>query len=195
MDTFSGLSGTIRKLFAADLPAFRAHLLRLDPASRHSRFIGVVTDAYLADYADRCLASRGLVFGYVEGGIVRGAAELQPFEIGGERRAEAAFSVERGWRRRGIGSALFARLIVSARNRGAAALVVNCMSENGAMRALARRFSAEIVFERGDLIGTIKGLGPTPFSLAEEMIDDAHGLAMSALDYQRRFMAPSRAPN
>ena len=28
--------GTIRKLWPTDLPAFRAHLLRLDPDSRHS---------------------------------------------------------------------------------------------------------------------------------------------------------------
>lgn len=195
MDTNSRPSGIIRKLFAADLPDFRAHLRRLDPESRQSRFIGAVADEYLDAYADRCLASRGLVFGYVEDGIVRGAAELQPFEIGGERRAEAAFSVERAWRRRGIGSALFSRLLVSARNRDVKTLIVNCMGDNEAMRALARRFSAEIIFEHGDLIGTIKGLGPTPVSIAEEMIDDARSLAMSALDYQRRLMASQPATN
>ena len=41
----------IRRLWRSDLPAFREHLLRLDEISRHMRFGGGVSDAFIAQYA------------------------------------------------------------------------------------------------------------------------------------------------
>ena len=41
--------GAIRKLWIGESDLYRAHLLRLDPDSRHSRFGGGVSD----DFVDR----------------------------------------------------------------------------------------------------------------------------------------------
>lgn len=184
--------GTIRKLFDTDLPLFREHLLRLDPVSRRDRFIGAVGDGYLATYAERCFASDGLVYGYVEDGRVRGVAELQPYGAMAERHAEAAFSVEDDWRCQGVGSALFARLVVAACNRNVRLLAMNCLAHNRPMLALARKFGAELTLAHGETLGTLRGRGPTPFTLLEEALDDARGFTDAALDLQRRIWAPRR---
>ena len=53
-------AGTIRKLWPTDLPAFRAHLLRLDPDSRHSRFGMGASDDFITRYAARSFTLPGL---------------------------------------------------------------------------------------------------------------------------------------
>ncbi|MDJ1157351.1 GNAT family N-acetyltransferase [Chelatococcus sp. SYSU_G07232] len=182
--------GTIRKLFGTDMPLFREHLLRLDPQSRRDRFVGAVSDAYLAAYAERCFASEGLVYGYVEDGRVRGAAELQPYGEWSDLRAEAAFSVEAPWRCQGIGSALFEHLLVAARNRRVRQLAMSCLAYNRPMQALARKYRADLALERGEVVGTVATAGPTPFTLMQEAVDDARGFMSAAADLQQRIWQP-----
>jgi GNAT superfamily N-acetyltransferase len=43
-------AGTIRKLWIGEAGQYRDHLLRLDAASRHSRFGGGVSDEFIANY-------------------------------------------------------------------------------------------------------------------------------------------------
>ncbi len=188
--------GTIRKLFVTDLLLFRDHLLRLDAETRRNRFIGAVNDAYLVQYAQHCFAGKGIVFGHIDGGLVRGAAELQPFDASGRVEAEAAFSVEPAYRRAGIGGALFERLIVAARNRGVRRLTMNCLAHNTAMRALARKYRAELTVDGWETVGNIAANGPTPFTLIGEAMDDARGFATAAIDLQRRiWLAPRAVPS
>ena len=107
----------IRRLWRADKAAFRDHLLRLDPASRADRFSGGVSDEFLIGYAENCFGAGDLVFGAFVDGQLRGAGELRSQSaIWTERapfahrvEAEAAFSVEDSFRRRGIGFKLGTR--------------------------------------------------------------------------------------
>ena len=108
----------IRRLWPSDMEAFRDHLLRLDPLSRHERFGGGMSDDFLVHYAEQCFGQGDLVYGAFVDGHMCGAAELRsnhaiwseqaPF--GRHIHAEAAFSVEEGYRRRGIGEKLFRRI-------------------------------------------------------------------------------------
>ena len=101
----------IRRLWQADSPQFRNHMLRLDPNSRHQRFGGGMSDDFVAHYAENCFGRGDLVFGAIVDGRLVGAAELRssdaiwaeqaPFQR--HLHAEAAFSVESPYRRRGIG--------------------------------------------------------------------------------------------
>jgi hypothetical protein len=50
---------------------------------------------------------------------------------------------------------LFERLIEQARGFGYTRLLVTTHPHNAAMRALARRYNAELVFEDGKTVGTI----------------------------------------
>jgi L-amino acid N-acyltransferase YncA len=58
-------------------------------------------------------------------------------------------------RRRGVGSALFRKLIAEAQARGYRSLRITTGSENEAMRALAHKFGADLSFRYGESTGTI----------------------------------------
>jgi GNAT superfamily N-acetyltransferase len=181
--------GFIRKLYPTDLPAFREHLLRLDADTRHSRFGMGASDSFVSDYADRCFALVGVTFGYFEDGMIRGAAELRDMGHDGQD-GEAAFSIENGWRGRGLGTALFKRVIRAARNRRMKRLYASCLTHNRAMQALARKFEAELTFDSGDVIGVLNADEATAESRFSEALDDANGFATAVLDLQRRWLQP-----
>ncbi|RDJ22456.1 GNAT family N-acetyltransferase [Bosea caraganae] len=185
------VQGEIRRLWPAERELFTAHLLRLDALTRRERFGTAVNDDFLANYATTTFGVGGLVYAYIEDGRIRGAAELRGLEDLVAQTGEAAFSVEKAWRRRGIGEALFARLITAARNRGIRTLYMTCLPENAAMRQLARKFEAELIGGYNDVEGTIATGGPTPFTILDEAFDHARGFATLALSLQRKFWRPA----
>lgn len=182
--------GEIRRLWPAERDLFTAHLLRLDAVTRRERFGTAVNDDFLVNYAVTTFGVGGLVYAYVEAGEVRGAGELRGLEDIVARTGEAAFSVEKPWRRRGIGETLFSRLITAGRNRGIRTLYMTCLPENAAMRRLARKFSADLVGGYSDVEGSIATGGPTPFTILDEAFDNAKGFATLALTLQRKFWPP-----
>ena len=115
----------VRRLWPGDRAAVLAHFQRLDPETRANRFMAAVSERVALAYAERSFANAGLMYGAFVEGALRGLGELRPagppslgLRLG--RQAEAAFAVERGHRRHGLGSALFRRVVGAARNRGAA---------------------------------------------------------------------------
>ena len=148
-------NGSIRTLTAREMPLLREHLLRLDPASRRDRFHGATHDGFVDSYAARCLADGTVVIAYVEDGNVLGAAELHQPDTSEDGLPEIAFSVERGVRRKGIGSILFRRLIAEAEGRGYENLRITTGYSNEAMRALAHKFGARLSFRNGESTGFI----------------------------------------
>lgn len=148
-------AGQIRQLRPSDLANFREHLLRLDAESRRDRFNGVTDDIFVGSYAARCFSDGTTVIGYVENGEVHGAAELHERPDLDEPTGEIAFSVERHLHHKGIGSALFSRLIAHAQALGYERLRVTTHPQNEAMKALARKYHARLMFEDGETVGTI----------------------------------------
>lgn len=179
--------GEVRRLWPTERDIFTAHLLRLDALSRRERFGTAVSDDFLVTYAETTFGIGGLVYAYIEAGEVRGAAELRGLEEIVVQTGEAAFSVERDWRRRGIGETLFGRLVTAARNRGIRTLYMTCLPENAAMRRLARKFEADLVGGYSDVEGRLATGGPTPFTLLDEALDNAQSFATLSLSLQRRF--------
>jgi GNAT superfamily N-acetyltransferase len=138
-----------------ELPLLRDHLLRLDHASRHDRFHGFMDDSFIERYAAKCADDGTIIIAYFEDGVVRGAAELHPPDQSPDSLPEIAFSVEASVRRRGVGSILFRKLIAEARSKGYHALRITTGAQNHAMRALANKFGAHLVFRQGESTGTI----------------------------------------
>lgn len=158
---FLPLAGSIRELGTPDLPLFLDHLLRLDPASRRDRFNGVTDENFLEAYATRCFGDGTTVIAHIADGAVRGAAELHERKDGEPHSAEIAFSVEKEWQNRGIGSRLFERLIGQALMLGYKILHVTTHPHNEAMKGLARKFGARLTFANLETVGAIDltGLG------------------------------------
>jgi len=146
----------VRQLRPSELPLFREHLLRLDASSRRDRFNGPAGDAFVSAYAERCFRDGTSVIGYLEEGRVLGAAEIHEFATADAPTGEIAFSVEHQAQHRGVGSALFARLIEIARLYGYSRLLVTTHPQNEAMKRLARRFDARLSFAEGETVGTIE---------------------------------------
>lgn len=163
--------GGIRRLWPADIALFRDHLLRLDAAGRHDRFHGGINDASLELYAARALGGGTIVFAWVESGRVLGVSEMHI--AGANEAAECAFSVEPNLRRKGLGTALFARVMDEARDRHIKQIRVSCMAANMPMRALSRKFGATFTFEGGEAVGIIDVTQVASPPLATEMFEDA----------------------
>ncbi len=158
--------GIVRDLRTDEIAQFRKHLQRLDRASIRDRFNGAAGADVLAAYALRCLRHGAIIAGYFESGVVRGAGELHPLgrDAEGRRTAEVALSVEKDWQRRGVGTRLFRRIIVDARQRGVEVLCITTHCENDSMRALAMRFRARMTFKASGAFGAID-VGTVPAAL------------------------------
>lgn len=156
--------GVIRQLRPSEELLFRQHLLGLDRDSRRDRFNGLSDDEMVSRYSSRCFHDGTTVIGYVVDGRVRGAAELHERPDLPEPTGEIAFSVDKDFQYQGVGSALFRRLIESARGYGYERLIVTTHPHNEAMKALARRFQAKLTFEEGETVGLIELAAPAAHS-------------------------------
>ena len=178
-------SGLVRKVWIAEAERYRDHLLRLDPASRRSRFGGAASDTIVHQRADLAFTADHLVHGFFVDGILRGAAELKIFTGVPGRAAEAALSIEQRWQSLGVGSALLERTLLAARNRGIRFLLLECLADDARMQQLARKFDAELTFDSGSAVREVMQPCPTPFSLMRGALADGHGFATAVLDMQK----------
>lgn len=181
-------NGTFRKLWSADTGALQAHLLRLDPESRRMRFGTPVTDYFIQNYAQHALGNHSISHGYFVDGVLRGVAELRGFRGVGGGEAEAAFSVERAYQNGGIGTELFGRTVLAARNRGISKLFVNFLSQNQRMQAIASKFDAVLTFDSDGVTGKIATPHANALSMFKEAAADGADFAGSMLDLQSRLV-------
>jgi len=188
------LNVEIRRLWPSDMEAYRDHLLRLDPRSRHERFGGGMSDDFLERYAEHCFGQGDLLYGAFVDGHLCGAAELRSNQtiwseqapFGRHIHAEAAFSVENEHRRRGIGEKLFRRIERAATNHGVETIEIICLPDNIGMRMLAQKFKTHFTFEENALTGRLRARRPTPFSLLREASGDILDFGAALFDAQWR---------
>ena len=201
MSERQSFSVEIRRLWPSDMESFRDHLLRLDSRSRHERFGGGMSDEFLVHYAEHCLGQGDLLYGAFVDGHMCGAAELRsnkaiwseqaPF--GRHIHAEAAFSVEGEYRRRGIGEKLFRRIQRAASNHGVETIEIICLPDNIGMQRLAQKFKTHFTFEENSLTGRLTARRPTPFSLIREASGDVMDFGASLFDAQVRALSDAES--
>jgi len=167
---------------------FRDHLLRLDRDNRRMRFGMAVSDDFIVDYASRLSDMRCLVYGFFADGVMHAAAEMRQIGESWSTDAEGAFSVEREYQNRGIGTELLGRIVRAARNRGVSRLYMNCLAENHKMQRICRKYEAELHFDHGEVVGRVLPALPTYISLWEEAVDDSNGFVMAVLDLPMRML-------
>ncbi|MFT0860672.1 N-acetyltransferase family protein [Ancylobacter sp. G4_0304] len=189
--------GQIRKLVPSDRQIFLDHLLRLDPLSRFMRFGGVMADSALARHARRAMSGDASLIGYFVDGELRAVAELHPLprREGKQASAEAAFSVERPWQGKGIGSSLMRQLVLIAQNRGIEDLQVVFLPNNGRMKRLAVNHAADFSLDSEEVVGHMRTPPATPFSRLRELIGDVFAVFASAAEIQERMLPPPMRGN
>ena len=137
----------IRELTRADRPALLEHFLALETEDRRLRFGLPPGDSALREYVERIDFDRDAVFGVADDELrLRGVGHVAR----NGAHAELGISVLEGYRGRGIGGALLARANLRARNWGAPALFMHCLTENAAIMRLARRQGMQIVAQAGE---------------------------------------------
>ena len=149
------LTGRVTVLTPTELPLLSEHLLRLDPESRRQRFNGVIGEGFIERYHSQYITDDTVVIGYIDGGKMRGAAELHPPDQKGST-PEIAFSVEKNFRSQGIGSILFEKVIQEARKRNYLSLAMSTDRNNDGMKSLARKFGVYIEYRKGEARGILR---------------------------------------
>ncbi|HVM81388.1 MAG TPA: GNAT family N-acetyltransferase [Stellaceae bacterium] len=161
-----------RKLWPAESDLLRGHLTRLDPEERIYRFGHAVSDERIADYCKSTDWLGTVVLSAWIAGTMRGAGELKVLEGRWPPAAELALSVERRFDGHGIGTELFRRLLVIARNRGIRRIYVVCLTENDRMRRIVSKALPALRFLGDQVEGEIVLAPPTPLSLGDELYND-----------------------
>lgn len=129
-----------RVLGPADLEAYLGHLQRLDGPARALRFSAGVDDPFILSHClNRVLRASALIGGYVDGEL-RGAAEIDLDDD--KTEGEPALSVEKPYRRKGLGRAMLTLAIERARLSGVGALRFDVARANAAMIKLVESTGA-----------------------------------------------------
>jgi len=162
--------GLIRPLTPSELPNYLEHLLRLDSADRRMRFGFQIGDTGLRAHVQRIDLRTGHILALFDDLDVVAAAHI---ERASDDVAEFAFSVDRERRGRGVGSELFDRAVLWARNRGIRRAIVYCLNENQAMRHIARKAGVQMTVEAGEIDGRLELLPATPLSLLMEQASES----------------------
>jgi RimJ/RimL family protein N-acetyltransferase len=129
---------SIEALDASDAARIATHFARLSPDDRALRFNSALTDdAQIGRYVSQMRFGEDIVLGLVDAwDCIVGIAHGCVFEAGGERRVEAAFSVDTAHRGHGFGYALMRALRAAATERRASAIVGLCAVRNLPMRRI-----------------------------------------------------------
>jgi GNAT superfamily N-acetyltransferase len=182
----------IRQLWLSDLVDFQEHLKRLDDEARHARLGHAVSDTFIEDYVGTTRRLGTAVFGAYVDGILRGVSELRPLAIGTAGPAEGAITVEALFQDRGIGSALMARLVEAAGNRGYPSLYMICLKDNARMRHIAHTAGASLSYETGDVTGLLSPPSPSPAKVIGECLHEASDFVLALFDQTRRKLESAR---
>jgi hypothetical protein len=156
----------VHVLGATDRDALHKHFAGLSHQDLRMRFGRSPDPNWLRLYVEGIDYGRDAVLGVREGGALVGVAHVALFD----GAAELGLSVLPSHRRRGIASALFDRGALHARNRGVVELFIHCLSENQAMRRIARKAGMRVLVEGVDADAWIELPPPTPFTLGQELV-------------------------
>jgi len=168
----------VHVLGASDRFALHRHFAALDASDLRMRF-GRARDAdWVRRYVEGIDFGRDTVLGVRDGARLAGVAHVALFR----GAAELGVSVLPDQRRRGIASALFDRGALHARNRGVVELFIHCLSENQAMRRIARNAGMRVLVEEVGTDAWIELAPPSPFSVGQELFERQLTLLDLALD-------------
>ena len=139
-------------------------------------------------YVDGIRFERDAVFGvFTDDLALLGVAHLACLD----GAAELGISVLAPYRGHGIGTALFQRAAMHARNLQIVELYMNCLSQNGAIMHIARKAGMRIVIEQSDADAYLQLPPGNPLTFGQEMAEQELAIfdwtLKANVDYLRRI--------
>jgi len=180
-DPASRAPAVIRRLWWSERGEVADHLLRLSELDRYLRFGGHVADASVRAHAHAGDTFRRHFIGAFVDGVLRGVAEFALIRHLPRPEAELAFSVESDYQGRGIGTELFRRMLVFARNRGVGRVFIVSLPGNRRMRHIAGKFRLDTRPVDGEMEGRLELVSPDYLSVLEEAVGEGGALLQASL--------------
>jgi RimJ/RimL family protein N-acetyltransferase len=176
---------SIRKIRSLELHQYSDHLLRLSTEDRYLRFGYAITDEAIIRYVATQYRIKQIVIGaYTTNNQLVAAIELvfdtSKYVLTNEI-AEIGLSVEDGYRGNGLGSDLFQRAIVIARNRQVSKLISHCLTRNKWMMRIAKKHGMTVVSDYGESQASID----LPPADAITVMGEVLGDGMALWDYAK----------
>ena len=164
----------IRRIGAEHKGELLAHFLALDPSDRYLRFGCAANDAQIRAYVDRIDFVDHEIFGVFNRKLeLIAVAHLAPSPAEGS--AEFGVSVLPSARAKGIGTRLFQRAAMYARNHGIQTLTMQCLTQNAPMMRIARHAGMRVHVEGSETEGSLRVPPHTLFSHLDEWVENATG--------------------
>jgi GNAT superfamily N-acetyltransferase len=128
-------------------------LVDLSPESRVSRFNCAASDGFLLRHSQQALKTTAWLAGIVIHQRLRGVVEV--YDMNPPGAVEAAFLVDQGWRRRGLGTALLKAAMQWAAERDRVLLRMIFSRGNWQMRGLATNAGARLDLAFDDVVADL----------------------------------------
>lgn len=163
----------IRELHAEFAEKIRAHYKGLGIDDRLLRFGMYASDETIDKYVNKIDYSRDALFGVFDSNLNLIACAHLCYPTSNSpinSTAEFGVSVSVGGREKGIGSALFNRAAMHARNTNIQVLYVHCLSRNKVMMHIAKKAGMSIEYSFGEADAYLKLLPSTNSSILAEAV-------------------------
>ncbi|OIQ80051.1 acetyltransferase (GNAT) family protein [mine drainage metagenome] len=181
----------IRPLGAGERDALRAHFVALEAADRYLRFGYAASDEQVLAYVDGIDFTRDEIYGVFNRKLeLIAAAHLA---VAADGRAEFGVSVLPSARGKGIGTRLFERAAMHARNRGIECMTMQCLTQNAPMVRIARRAGMQVHVCGGETEGVLRVPHGSLLSHLDEWLADATGEIDFAIKLGRHRTPPTPA--
>lgn len=158
-----------RKLSLLDKTKLVVHLTSLEGEDRRLRFGGTVSDDYIKSYIENSFKTDSKWFGvdHIDGHLV---AACHVAIVNNE--AELGCSVDKDYRGQGLAQLMFDRAVTWLRTRGITHVFMHCLTENQAMRHIAKKNSMVVVSEYGESDARVNIEPATPSTIAKDVYMD-----------------------
>lgn len=174
----------VRKLSILDKTRIISHLQTLQGEDRRLRFGGVVTDEYIAGYVEKSFDIDSKWFGvdHIDGHLV---ASCHVAIMNGT--AELGCCVDEDYRGEGIAQQMFDRAVTWVRTKGITEVYMHCLTENAAMRHIARKNDMAVVSEYGESDANVHVEPGTPVTAIQDAYLDR--IALYDMYFKNNFRA------
>lgn len=177
----------VHRLNHAHLNLLKRHFRELADEDVHLRFGSMLNHDARNAYVESICFERDTVFGvYTDDLTLLGVAHLAC----ADGAAELGISVLAPYRGHGIGTALFNRAAMHARNLRIVELFMNCLAQNAAIMHIARKAGMRIVFEHAGADAYLELSPGNPLTIGQELAEQQFAqfdwTLKANVDYLRR---------